>query len=510
MTHNGFALAWYKLENYALAPVSFSWASNFRVNVAGASSMVLGVLAFATAATAQDLLDYTTPLILSRPLPQGVTFSNFAGEVYVRSEGDEPANQQVAAGMLRDKQGNWYNYITPNGSSCGTYVWDALDNDVLTTHSQGQEYLMDLAYTAQCSWNNAVCNNDSSKCPRYPPANESDWTNFVSAVVARYSVAPFNVKYFQIWNEPGDVCQKCQVLDWLGTMNQFLDDIYNPAATIIHNSGGQVVFSGWACDTGNSNWTTCEDDLNYWLNHTSPNYPPTWQNTDYIDVHYAPLSVWQFLYPAWIASGKVKGLWQSEIGGTDPSPIPGELTPTYLTAMYWALSSGGWNPSNPDRYKFFWFPGCMGASTPGCLTSAPAALTTTTQAGPLAVLSPQGAYHAVLANVLGGGTLGAYSNYTSNFPAYPALNGSVGFTVGRNRIVVAVFPSSANSSIDISVPLTAQARSVTFTDASGKCVFTDASGKCVPNFYSQSGGVLNVTGNLGAPLSTAYLLNIQF
>jgi hypothetical protein len=311
----------------------------------------------------------------------------------------------------------------------------------------------------------------------------------VSAAVAHYAAPPFNIKYFQIWNEPGDPRNLTwRVTDGGDPGQEFVDQIYNPAAAIIHSHGGQVVFSGWACDIGNSNWRTCEQHLNQWLN-----YHRAWANTDYIDLHYAPLYVWQDLYSTWIANGKVKGLWQSEIGGDfAQGPLPGDLPLVYLTAMYWALSSGGWNERNPDRYKLFWYPGIG--------PEGGAALTTRPKGARLSILR-RGSYHAVLNQFLGGGTLAAFSGYRSNLPSYPAANGSVGFTVGQHQIVIAVFPTNGNQPMNISVPLSTPASSVTFIDIAGNPV---------QNFkYSQSGGVLNATGNSGSPVSQAYLLSIQ-
>jgi hypothetical protein len=320
------------------------------VTTAAASSIALAMLVFSTTASAassadDDILDYIRPLILSRPLPQGVTFSNFAGEVFEDSQSDEPANQQTGAGWLRNKSAAWPLVDSSSGSSCGVPNWDGNtpgydpNQDVLVAHSQGQEFLVDLAYTAPCAFSN-LCQTTYGKrnpvCQYYAPEPLSDWTAYVTAAVAQYSVPPFNVKYFQIWNEP--VPQEFwRILDGGNASQEFVDNIYNPAAPIIHASGGQVVFAGWPCDIGNSNWHQCENDLNALLNYHS-----AWLNTDYIDVHYAPLWVWQDLYQTWVLSGKVKGLWQSEIGGTfSQGPLPGALPPTYLTAMYWALSSGG-------------------------------------------------------------------------------------------------------------------------------------------------------------------------
>jgi len=458
-----------------------------------AINVAISILAFACTAVADDdILNNTAPPLTVSP-PQGVTFSNFTGEVFSDTQSEEPVNQQVGAGWLRNKSATWPNV---SGSSCGKFNWagnrqgENPDQDILYAHSHGQEYLLDLAYTAPCAWSAACQKIRGAQCEYHAPGKLTDWSDYVSAVVAHYAAPPFNVKYFQIWNEPGDPTNLFwRVTDGGDPGHEFVDQIYNPAAAIIHSHGGQVVFSGWACDIGNSNWRKCEQHLNEWLS-----YHQAWSNTDYIDLHYAPLYVWQELYPTWVASGKVKGLWQTEIGGTFPQgPLPGDLPLVYLTAMYWALSSGGWNESNPDRYKLFWFPG-LGPQGGVALTMHPAGAR-------LSVLKPRGTYHTVLHELFGGGALAAYSHYKTNLPSYPAANGSVGFTVGQHQIVIALFPTNGNQPMNIGVPLSTPASSVTFINATGDPV---------QNFrYTQDGGVLNATGNSGSSLSLAYLLSIN-
>ena len=445
----------------------------------------------ANAANAAAASQKKMPLTVSPP--QGVNFSNFTGEVFADTQSAEAINQQVGAGWLRNKNATWPNV---SGPSCGKFNWAGSrdgnpEQDILYAHSHGQEYLLNLAYTAPCAWSAACKKIHGAQCEYYAPEKLTDWTDYVSAAVAHFAAPPFNIKYFQIWNEPGAPRNLTwHVTDGGDPGQEFVDQIYNPAAVIIHSHGGQVVFSGWACDIGNSNWRKCEQDLNAWLN-----YHRAWSNTDYIDLHYAPLYVWQELYPTWVASGKVKGLWQTEIGGDfSRGPLPGDLPLVYLTAMYWALSSGGWNERNPDRYKVFWYPGIAGGGV--------AALTTRPAGARLSVLKPRGTYHVVLHELFGGGTLAAHSNYKSNLPSYPAANGSVGFTVDQHQIVIAVFPTNGNQPMNISLPLSTPARSVTFITASGDPV---------QNFrYTQDGGVLNATGNSGSSLSLAYLLSIKY
>ena len=167
-----------------------------------AINCAVSILAFACAAAAD-----TVPLTVSPP--QGVTFSNFTGEVFADTQSEEPVNQRVGAGCaLRNKSATWPNV---SGSSCGKFNWagnpvqgENPDQDILYAHRHGQDYLLDLAYTAPCAWSAACQKIRGEQCEYHAPTKLTDWTDYVSAVVAHYAAPPFNVKYFQIWNEPGD------------------------------------------------------------------------------------------------------------------------------------------------------------------------------------------------------------------------------------------------------------------------------------------------------------------
>lgn len=457
-----------------------------------------------------DILDYTIPLVLSRPLPQGVTFSDFAGEVFEDARADEPANQQVGAGWLRLSSADWNatGISTHRPADDKDYDWNDADRsggsnpdtDVINAHSQGQEVLVDLAYIPSWAYSTACKNASVTKkfdvklCAYYAPENLGDWTAYVTAAVAHYSAPPFNVRYFQIWNElngPGF----WNITNDGNAYQEFTDQIYNPAAAIIHSFGGRVVFAGWTCDIGNSTWKVCENQLN-----TALSYNGMGANSDYIDLHYAPVSapvpVWQDISQKWLNVGTVRGVWQSEIGGNFPTGLqPAPLTPTYLKALYWALSvgAGNWNSNTPDRYKFFWLAGNY-CGTIGTLTIGQIDCNNPRPPGSALTLAQNGIYHAVLSTVLGGGYLSAYNGYTSTVPG-------LGFLVGQNKIAIGLFPTVPNTPMELSIPLSSQARSVTLINADGSSVFESS---------SQSGGILTVYATTGSTLPPAYLLSIQF
>lgn len=65
---------------------------------------------------------------------------------------------------------------------------------------------------------------------------------------------------------------------------------------------------------------------------------------DVIDIHYFPLSSWEYLYSRVLKPGKVWGLWQTEVGfTTSTSWVPNN----YPRFFHWAIRHD-WEP---DRYK---------------------------------------------------------------------------------------------------------------------------------------------------------------
>ncbi|OWA73336.1 glycoside hydrolase family 39, partial [Klebsiella pneumoniae] len=113
----------------------------------------------------------------------------------------------------------------------GFYQWKKYDDLITEAHNKGYILLPILGYTPTWGTNGGQSS---------PPTEEKDWTDFISAVVNRYSRAPYNIKYYQIWNEP---TKKAGF--WKGSNEQFIDSIYIPAAKIIKKHGGKVVFGGW-------------------------------------------------------------------------------------------------------------------------------------------------------------------------------------------------------------------------------------------------------------------------
>lgn len=279
----------------------------------------------------------------------------------------------------------------------GEFVWDDYDAIVLKAHASGREVLPMLGYTA--AWANAAQDGFA------PPDRVADWERFVERTVARYSRPPFNLRYFQVWNEP---TRKAGF--WHGASEEeWVDKIYLPAARIIRRLGCCVVFGGWPISE--------PERLDHFLR-----YHDAWRYTDIIDVHYFEMGSWQALYDQWIATGRCRGLWQTEIGYLT---FPNYLPNAYLRGLYWALKHD-W--SFPEKYKLFWFAFWgAGPDAPRCLT------------GPDGFVSEHGQRAAVMRRLLGSGRLQAFDDYTLDPPLGFALHeetsAAMGFQCGKRRVI---------------------------------------------------------------------------
>jgi hypothetical protein len=75
------------------------------------------------------------------------------------------------------------------------YRWEKYDNVIQSANARGLKILGVIAYTP--AWARPHGTSDKT-----PPSDVADYGNFVSAVVSRYSVAPYDVHHWEIWNEP--------------------------------------------------------------------------------------------------------------------------------------------------------------------------------------------------------------------------------------------------------------------------------------------------------------------
>jgi hypothetical protein len=238
-----------------------------------------------------------------------------------------------------------------------------------------------------------------------PPANVADWEDFVEHLVSRYSAAPYNLSYFQIWNEPGGSF-------WQATDAQFADLVYIPAAKIIRSHHGIVVFGGLA------------DNANLQRFNNLMNYHDLWRWTDIVDVHYKSFGDFQQFYSAWVENGKCRGMWQTEVGATAE---PGFLDSLYCRTIHWTLGVG-WR--DPNEFKLFWYAG-QGPGPTGSINLINLSKPQDQR------LTDAGTRHAVLNQVLGEGPLSIFSQFSTVPPAGPPGGGwALGYRVGPGRVVI--------------------------------------------------------------------------
>jgi len=296
------------------------------------------LLLFVTVAAVCFLSPARRP-VLSQPAAQG---SQLSFRDIVGSDGVIPSaelNKAMKVGFARIQVA--WSEISP---SKGTYRWEKTDTAAREAAEQNIGVVEDLTYTAL--WASSNPNLPESHWQFYPPKNVSDWTDFVDVAVTRYMASPYNVKYFQIWNEPVPGSGF-----WVGSNQQWVDDIYIPAAKVIKRHGGNVVFGGWP---SGSSMPAYSNEL---LLHNA------WQYTDILDIHYYPvLANWPALYNRWIATGRCKGIWETETGAQNNPQL---LATMYTNTYNWARTKGNW--SFPEQYKLFWFPG-FGATDDRALT----------------------------------------------------------------------------------------------------------------------------------------------
>ena len=237
-----------------------------------------------------------------------------------------------------------------------------------------------------------------------------DWESYVRRAVSFLRKAPYNVEYFQIWNEAWPTSGF-----WFGDMDTYMTRVHLPAAKIIHELGGKVVYGGWPCCATLAEFVSLLDK------HRA------WDSVDVLDIHYFPVSGFQFLYDAARKRGYSRAIWQTEIGFTED---PGFVGNTYPRALHWALRH---NWDRPDMYKIFMFaywspddPKAFGYHR-------------TFYSGEK--LGPHGQSLQTLGELLKGQALRAYGDVTSNPALVPQLSETQSsleaFRIGK-RIVVAV------------------------------------------------------------------------
>jgi hypothetical protein len=357
----------------------------------------------------------------AQALAQGsavATFRSFNGCVRLGPTEEPPElTRELGTGWFR-RDFFWEYAERPKGK----WNWEGYDNEVKRAQGEGALLLPIMDYSAP--WAASIKGNLRSV------PNEADWNEYVERVVARYSSSPYNLRYFQVWNEPtveAGFLQGASKLD-------YIDKIYLPAARIIRKHNCYVVFGGWP-------HSNSLDQLGEELDHNN-----AWQWTDIVDVHYFEMYAWQTLYDRWIATGRCKGIWQSEIGW---NTILNFLPNTYWRILYWSLQRG-WQ--NPDQYKVFWYERFNTGA------NAAKALVWKDPSGNFA-LTDHGKRLAEMNQLLGNSPLQLFTRFSVNPPLAPSSEETtptaLGFRVGDDSVVIVLLlaPASANRPISVSVDL---------------------------------------------------------
>lgn len=105
---------------------------------------------------------------------------------------------------IRETRLNWVRYNGVRWSEVespeGVRYWDELsgvDQDLQAITAQGGQALVVVRGTP--AWARTAT---AAECGAIKPEALDAFANFMGALVARYSVAPFNVRYWELWNEP--------------------------------------------------------------------------------------------------------------------------------------------------------------------------------------------------------------------------------------------------------------------------------------------------------------------
>ncbi len=364
-------------------------------------------------------------------VPSGPRLRDFAGAVNVpgaelwRTLSVGWGRQDFSWSEIEPAQDDWH--------------FDKFDAMILGVHENGFELLPILCYTV--GWAAPV--DPETNCP---VVSVPDWEDYVETVVGRYVKPPFNVRYFQVWNEP---TRKAGF--WKGrTDGEFFERIYVPAAKIIKRLGGQVVFGGWPCSDGIDAFTQLFEEYE------------AWRWTDILDIHYYGFGDMVRLHEMYVKTGKCRGVWQTEVGW---HPFEEYLPNLYCRTLYWGLKQ---NWDFPDKFKLFWYafwgPGPVANK---CLTCP----------GPDGnVPSPtHGVRMRALSQVLGGGTLAAFDEYTIE-PALPftideETESSQGFRCGDKTVIafqVSPETQAAHPALAIKLPTARRPRRVARYTSTGQ------------------------------------------
>lgn len=145
-------------------------------------------------------LAITSLLLAARPLPNPDTFA-FGVELWIgQVERALPFLEQSGARLVRIN-GLLWGEVEPTP---GPYRWHTqrqLEHDLRLLGEHGYDVMLIIRGTPD--WAERTPDDDDVySCRTVHPDALDDFQQFVGAAVRRYSAPPFNVRFFEIWNEP--------------------------------------------------------------------------------------------------------------------------------------------------------------------------------------------------------------------------------------------------------------------------------------------------------------------
>lgn len=193
-------------------------------------------------------------------------------------------------------------------------------------------------------WGEVLTDQDVSLNNKFQMSAENveSWQNYVRAVLDYFTAEPYNLKYFQIWNEAYPSSSF-----YYGDLDQYMQVVHIPAAKVMREyKDVKIVYGGWPCCGPMSEFVELMDNND------------VWQYVDVIDVHYTPLDGMDYLYRAAKERGIEKPyVWQTEMGFTTDGSYPANM---YARTLRWGLEHGLFaadenGVTDYDSVKLFWF-----------------------------------------------------------------------------------------------------------------------------------------------------------
>lgn len=315
----------------------------------------------------------------------------------------------------------------------GHYNYAKYDDEIIAAKKLGYDVLPILAYVPD--WNKSVKGKIGS-----PPLDSSSWNDFVASTVKRYRAHPYNITFFQVWNEP-----TLKAKFWLGNNEDFVNKIYIPAAKIIRENNGKVVFGGWPLSNTLNEFDYVLDKLD------------AIKYTDIIDFHYRDHKSYIKLYDKYLRTNRVEGIWQTELGF---SSNPQNLLSSYLRIMSWALSH---NWTSSDTYKLFWYPAWASRE------QKQYGLTTTLK-NRTTVLTENGNELVLLNDLYASGDLANQEVKSNMKSSLDSDDYYFGVKISERRVIIAVLINSVNSydKLNFSLVTKKEPRDVTLISSKGK------------------------------------------